>query len=142
MLPRFEISQLLKNPKVPILKCKFSLRPSLECDLSMSQVRQSFETTKLLWTYSQLDDRVAPLVFVVRYWASLTRITARERPTNKFTNFQITVLVLCYLIRGTNPGLIPPLEEISKLVKFSDTQNESESNISINSVGIDLINFR
>lgn len=142
MLPRFEVKELLRNPRVPILKFKFDAKPMLECDLSMSQVRESFETTKLLWTYSQIDDRVGPLVFIVRYWAKLAHITDRERPTMRFTNFQLTVMVLAYLVRGVDPVIVPPLNEISRREKIDETGLLKNAYDEINCVDVDLNHYR
>lgn len=133
--------------RVPILKFKFNSRPILDCDLSMSQVRESFETTKLMWTYSRLDERVAPLVFIARYWARLTNITDRVRPTTRFTNFQITLLVINYLVWGVQPRILPPLGEIAKLVELPDNvvaqrNRHDENYTAINCVHIDLNHFK
>ncbi len=76
--------------------------------------------SKLFWTYSKLDDRVAPLVFLVRQWAKLYRITTNIRPSSNFTNFQLTVLVLNYLLR-LDKSIIVPLDTLS----IKNVQSES-----------------
>lgn len=52
--------------------------------------------SKLLWSLSSVDNRVAPLVFAIRRWAREASIT-QSAPGPWFSNFQMTLLVLFYL---------------------------------------------
>jgi DNA polymerase sigma len=104
----------IKGARVPIIKCDFELASEiLNCDISMSSIDTSFRMSKLFWTYSQLDTRVGPFIFLVRAWARLFRISTDKRPTAHLTNFQLTTLALDYLLRMEKP-LIVPLNTISR----------------------------
>ncbi|CAF0726161.1 unnamed protein product [Brachionus calyciflorus] len=113
VLPRFNVRQIVKNARVPILEFDFELPTGqrLNCDLSMSNLEVSYQMTKLFWTYTQLDNRVAQLIFFIKYWAKLADVTNRTSPSPRITNFQLTVLILNFLLRLENP-LILPLENI------------------------------
>merc|ERR1719468_299420 len=76
--------------------------------------------TKLFWTYGQFDSRVAPLVFMIRYWAKICKITSSTRPSPKLTNYQITMLVLHYLINMKEPILIPIDNFVTKQIVMKD----------------------
>ena len=107
ILPRFTLTQKITQARVPLLRfdCDFSYL--INCDLSMTCTEVSFHMTKLYWTYSQLDARVAPLVFLMKDWAKLNGLSLPKRPTNSLTSYQITTLVLYFLIKLNNPVLIP-----------------------------------
>ena len=51
----------------------------------------------LLHLWGGMDWRVRPLVTVVRRWARANKLVKDVRPTNFFTNFTLTMLVVCYL---------------------------------------------
>jgi DNA polymerase sigma len=105
---------IILDARVPIIKCDFELpNGPLNCDISTSSLHTSFRMSKLFWTYSQLDSRIAPLVFLVRAWAGLFKITTNMRPSPNLTNFQLTVLTLNFLLRIDKP-LIVSLDSMSK----------------------------
>jgi DNA polymerase sigma len=108
-----------KDARVPIIKFDFEMPNSnyMNCDISMSRVETGFYMSKLFWTYSQMDARVAPFVFFVRAWAKLNQLTSEIRPSPHLTNFQITTLALCYLLRLEKP-LIVPLDAISSFSNY------------------------
>lgn len=121
ILPKFSVKQLIKTARVPILEFDFELpsKQKLNCDLSMSNLKVSYQMTKLFWTYTQMDTRVAPLIFLIKYWASLANVTNTFRPSPNITNFQLTVLILNFLLRLENP-LILPLESITSYIKSTN----------------------
>lgn len=118
ILPKFNVRQLIKGARVPILEFDFELPSAqkLNCDLSMSNLQISFQMTKLFWTYTKMDSRVAPLIFFLKYWAKITGVTNTFRPSPNITNFQLTVLILNFLLRLDKP-LIVPLENIITYIK-------------------------
>lgn len=121
IIPKFNVKQLIKSARVPILEFDFEL-PSgqkLSCDLSMSNLQISYQMTKLFWTYTQIDNRIAPLIFFLKFWAKITGVTNTFRPSPNITNFQLTVLILNFLLRLDKP-LIVPLENITKSFKGND----------------------
>jgi DNA polymerase sigma len=113
LIAKFETKEVIKNARVPIIKFDFIAKPGINCDLSMTNNRISFNMTKLFWIYTHLDERVLLLTFFVRYWASLMKIQAKKRPTPNFTNYQLSMLVFNFLLRLEDPMVIP-LEDITE----------------------------
>jgi poly(A) RNA polymerase len=66
--------------------------------------------SKLLWSLSSIDNRIAPLVFSIRRWAREASIT-QSTPGPWFSNFQMTLLVLFYL---QSIGILPKLNYINE----------------------------
>lgn len=121
IIPKFNVKQLIKSARVPILEFDFEL-PSgqkLNCDLSMSNLQISFQMTKLFWTFTQIDNRIAPLIFFLKFWAKSTGVSNTFRPSPNITNFQLTVLILNFLLRLDKP-LIVPLESVTSKIKEND----------------------
>ncbi|CAF0991739.1 unnamed protein product [Didymodactylos carnosus] len=87
--------QMILPARVPIVRFYHRLS-GLHCDVSMSEFKSSYFMTKLLWSLSTIDSRIAPLVFSIRRWAKESSIT-QSTPGPWFSNFQITLLVLYYL---------------------------------------------
>lgn len=73
--------------------------------------------SELLHIFGQIDDRVRPLVFTVRYWASQLNITSGTG--QKLTNFPLTCLVLCFLQRLPQP-ILPTLGELEQKTRIED----------------------
>lgn len=73
--------------------------------------------SELLHIFGQIDDRVRPLVFTVRYWASQMNITSSG--SHKLTNFPLTCLVLCFLQRLPQP-VLPTLGELEQKTRIED----------------------
>ena len=66
--------------------------------------------SKLLWSLSSIDNRIAPLVFVIRRWAREAAIT-QSTPGPWFSNFQMTLLVLFYF---QSIDVLPKLKYINE----------------------------
>lgn len=88
--------------------------------------RSSYYMSKLLWSFSSIDSRVAPLVFVIRRWAREASIT-QSTPGPWFSNFQMTLLVLFYL---QSNEILPKLNYINQ----QSTQISSQDTIPINGI--------
>jgi hypothetical protein len=107
-LPFFVVSIVLKHARVPIIKFDFNInQQKINCDLSISDFEISYANTKLLWIYSEMDERVAPFVFLIRTWAEMSEITTKKRPTPKLTNFQLTIMCIYFLLRLNKPFILP-----------------------------------
>lgn len=87
--------QIILPARVPIVRFQHRLS-DVQCDISMSEFKSSYYMSKLLWSLSSIDNRVCPLVFVIRRWARAASIT-QSTPGPWFSNFQMTLLVLFYL---------------------------------------------
>ena len=127
VLPKFETTIVIANCTVPIIKFDFSINSKINCDLSMSHTKASFEMTKLFWIYSKIDERVSPLVFLIRYWANLWGLKTKARPSPNFTNFQLTFLVFNFLLRMENP-IILPLEDVMEMNSIQSILKNISSN--------------
>lgn len=130
ILPKFSVRQLIKGARVPILEFDFELpsKQKLNCDLSMSNLQVSYQMTKLFWTYTQMDNRVAPLIFLIKYWASISHVTNTFRPSPNITNFQLTVLILNFLLRLDNPIILP----LESMITHMRTNADSDLKYTIN----------
>ena len=80
--------------------------------------------SKLLWSLSSIDNRVAPLVFVIRRWAREASIT-QSAPGPWFSNFQMTLLVLFYL---QSIGILPKLNYINEQSVATSSQDVTSTN--------------
>lgn len=87
--------------------------------------------SKLLWSFSSIDNRVAPLVFAVRRWAREASIT-QSAPGPWFSNFQMTLLVLSYL---QSNGILPKLDYINDQ---SSTTASSQETTPINGLLLNM----
>jgi len=94
-LPGCQDVQRILNARVPIIKYTHQFS-GLDCDLSMSST-SGLHMSCLLHLWGDMDWRVRPLVTTVRKWASSRGLVKEARPTHFFTNFTLTMLVVCYL---------------------------------------------
>lgn len=121
-LPDFHSFESITTARVPIIKCKHRiLADTLDIDISMNKINQSFSMTKLLWTYSMLDNNFVPLVYFIKDWASYLSITSSIKPNYNLSNYHLVLLVLNYLI---NKNIVPKLNDI--LVRNTSSLNEDE----------------
>lgn len=91
--------------------------------------RSSYYMSKLLWSLSSIDNRVAPLVFVIRRWAREASIT-QSAPGPWFSNFQMTLLVIFYL---QSIEILPKLNYINEQsVTPSSSSSSSQDTTSPN----------
>lgn len=71
--------------------------------------------SEMLYLFSEMDWRFRPLVTAVRHWAAWARLTDMV-PSQRITNFTLTLLVVFYLQRCT-PPILPTLGEMIKLAR-------------------------
>lgn len=67
--------------------------------------------SEILYTLKEIDNRVAPLVFIVRCWAKVVGLT-NSNPGRWITNFSLTLLVIFFL---QNKAVLPPLQVLMDL---------------------------
>ncbi|KAF0291378.1 Poly(A) RNA polymerase, mitochondrial [Amphibalanus amphitrite] len=112
-----QVRRILKA-RVPIVKYTQSLT-GVDCDLSM--MRNGIHMTELLFIWSQLDTRVAPLVRAVRHWAEKVHLTTCVSGSGRFiSNFGLTLLVIYFLQTRPVP-LLPSVNELTQLARPGDT---------------------
>ena len=115
-LPGCQDVQKILNARVPIIKYTQEL-VGLECDLSMSS-SSGLHMSCLLHLWGHTDWRVRPLVTTVRRWARSVGLVREMRPTPFFTNFTLTMLVICYL---QTLGMLPSYSQLTDLATESDS---------------------
>ncbi|CAF0957588.1 unnamed protein product [Rotaria sordida] len=114
--------QIILPARVPIVRFQHRLS-DLQCDVSMSEFKSSYYMSKLLWSLSSIDSRVAPLVFVIRRWAREASIT-QSTPGPWFSNYQMTLLVLFYL---QSIEILPKLNYINE--QFATASSSSSPDV-------------
>lgn len=115
-LPGCQDVQKILNARVPLIKYCHQLA-GLECDLTMSS-SSGMHMSCLLHLWGDMDWRVRPLVATVRNWAKSKGLVKEVRPTHFYTNFTITMLVVCYLQQVHY--MLPSLNTLANLSTSSD----------------------
>lgn len=82
--------------------------------------------SELLYIFSEIDDRVRPLIFTVRHWARHLSITSNTT-TPRITNFPLTCLVLFFLQQLSQP-ILPTLSELERMTRIEDVRMTSNIN--------------
>ncbi|XP_071825826.1 poly(A) RNA polymerase, mitochondrial-like isoform X2 [Apostichopus japonicus] len=109
------------NATCPLVKFKHRAT-GLSCDLTGDN-SLALKSSELLYIYGQLDPRVRPLIFLVRYWARFHGITS-VNPGYWITNFPLTLLVL-YFLQTRSPPVVVTMNQLSRLAE--DTESEPMS---------------
>lgn len=102
MMPGVSRAACLSRARVPIIKYTH-LYTGLECDISANNW-SGYCMSEMLYNYTALDRRIAPLVLAVRLWAKGNGLTSRH-PGRWITNFSLTMMVLHYFM--VRQGLVP-----------------------------------
>ncbi|CAG9821015.1 unnamed protein product [Phaedon cochleariae] len=104
--------------RVPIIKYHQQLT-DVECDLSMSNLT-GVHMSDFLYMMGEIDDRVRPLIFAIRKWASAVGLTNLS-PGRWISNFSLTLLVLAFLQKPLNsPPILPSLNKLTSLAGPKD----------------------
>ncbi|NXH09766.1 GLD2 polymerase, partial [Bucco capensis] len=101
-----ERPQLIRA-KVPILKFRDKAQSCVEFDLNVNNV-VGIRNTFLLRTYAFIENRVRPLVLVVKKWASFHDINDASRGT--LSSYSLVLMVLHYLQTLPEP-ILPSLQK-------------------------------
>ncbi|OZJ01702.1 hypothetical protein BZG36_05268 [Bifiguratus adelaidae] len=100
----------ISGATVPIVKFN-DPESNLACDINTNNVN-GIENTKLIATYCNLDQRIRPFLFTIKYWAKRRHI---NDPThNTLSSYTYVLLALFYLMQR---GIIPNLQEEQHLSK-------------------------
>lgn len=79
----------------------------------------------MFYLFGEIDERVRPLVFIVRRWAKEKQLTSKTKTTS-FTNFQLTCLVLCFLQQLPEP-ILPTVPELVSKARKIDTRYSEDN---------------
>ncbi|CAG9802006.1 unnamed protein product [Chironomus riparius] len=116
-LPAINNVRKILNARVPIIKYNHECL-DLDIDFSMSNMT-GFYMSELLYLYGEIDERVRPLVFCLRKWASVVGLTNSSSPGRWITNFSLTVMVLFFLQNVKNP-ILPSMSVLTKSASPND----------------------
>jgi poly(A) RNA polymerase len=116
-LPAINNVRKILNARVPIIKYNHECL-DLDIDFSMSNMT-GFYMSELLYLYGEIDERVRPLVFCLRKWASLVGLTNSATPGRWITNFSLTVMVLFFLQNIKKP-ILPSMSLLIKSATPND----------------------
>ena len=106
--------------RVPVVKC-IHVPTGIECDLVLRNPL-AVRNTALLRTYSKLDDRIPPLVRMVKDWASHHGILGAH--SHFLSSYAWTILVLYYCqVRS----LIPSLQDHALIAAFTESHRSASS---------------
>ena len=139
--------------KVPVLKMRFqdSENGIINVDMTIDN-HVAVRNTHLLFHYSQLDQRVRPLVMAVKWWAKKNGINEPRWQT--LSSYTLTLMVIHFLQCGVSPPVLPCLQEkhfeifndrrdIYNMVYDEKTipSNASENKQSVGSLYKDFFNY-
>ncbi|XP_033733315.1 speckle targeted PIP5K1A-regulated poly(A) polymerase-like [Pecten maximus] len=103
---------LIPSNRCPIVRFTH-LESGIKCDLSIDN-KLALQNTRLLQTLSLYDQRVRPLVYVVRYWAKLKGLAGNPRALPCLSNYALTLMVIYYL-QNLRPKVLPTVQEMADL---------------------------
>ncbi|XP_070541843.1 poly(A) RNA polymerase GLD2-like [Ptychodera flava] len=106
--------------RVPILRFT-DMRSGLDCDININNAT-GIRNTHLLQVYAKMDWRVAPLVMVIKHWASAHDINDASQST--LSSYSLALMALHYLQR-LRPPVIPALQQLYPTIfrNTSDVKN-------------------
>ncbi|GBM87645.1 Poly(A) RNA polymerase gld-2 A [Araneus ventricosus] len=94
--------------KVPILKFVDG-ESGVEVDLNINNAI-GIRNTQLLSSYARIDERLPPLVVLVKLWARCHSIN--DAKNNSLSSYSIVLMVIHYLQYRCRPPVLPCLQEI------------------------------
>nr|CCA15656.1 Poly(A) polymerase putative [Albugo laibachii Nc14] len=113
----FEIQEYVQSARVPILKL-WNSRHQIACDLCVGGFHVVLNTAMMRY-YGELDRRVRPLAFAVKYWAKSRGINDSSNGT--LSSYGYCLLVIFYLQSRFGPTKLPCSKGI-----FGDTLEHCE----------------
>ncbi|XP_053660103.1 poly(A) RNA polymerase gld-2 homolog A-like [Anopheles marshallii] len=103
----FEHLDLIRA-KVPILRFR-NVQENIDIDLSINN-RVGIRNTHLLHCYAQLDERVRPLVMVIKLWAQHHNLNNPIKST--MSSYSLVLMVINFLQYGVTPAVVPCLHKL------------------------------
>ncbi|XP_029052025.1 speckle targeted PIP5K1A-regulated poly(A) polymerase-like [Osmia bicornis bicornis] len=97
----------IPKAKTPIIKFCY-VRTNVSCDISFKNSLGIYKSN-LIKYYISLDDRLRPLMMLIKYWAKHFKISC----SGKISNYALILLIIFYL-QQPSVNIIPPLMELQK----------------------------
>ncbi len=95
----------------------------LECDISFNNIL-ALRNTTLLSLYSQLDDRVRILAYIIKFWAKQRHMNSPGEGTLGSYGY---ILCLLQFLQTRNPPVIVNLQQIPEIIHNSNDQNNNSN---------------
>lgn len=83
--------------------------------------------SEILYMFTQIDERVSPLVFSIRRWAQTANVT-NSHAGYWISNFSLTCLVIFYLQQLSEP-VLPSVNSLINQARPQDRQNSEEDGL-------------
>jgi len=116
--------KLLIRARVPIIKMKDN-KSGISCDIGF-QNHLAIQNTKLINTYSKIDERFKQMVFIVKYWSKMKNINEPYMGTLSSYCF---ILMIIHFLQIRKPPVLPNLQKIY-LNNFKEYKYIDEYNVS------------
>eukprot|EP00644_Phytophthora_capsici_P004174 jgi/Phyca11/527173/estExt2_fgenesh1_pm.C_PHYCAscaffold_170043 len=113
----FHVQEFVRNARVPVLKL-WDPQWQVACDVCVGGINALLNTA-LLKCYGQVDPRVRPLVFAVKYWAKLRGINDPVNGT--LSSYGYTLLLIFFLQSQYAEMQLPAV-----LSLFQDLQSQTK----------------
>ncbi|KAG7390371.1 Zinc finger, CCHC domain-containing protein [Phytophthora pseudosyringae] len=113
----FQVQEFVRNARVPVIKL-WDAKRQVACDVCVGGINALLNTA-LLKYYGQVDPRVRPLVFAVKYWAKQRGINDSVNGT--LSSYGYTLLLIFYLQSHYAEMQLPAVLPI-----FQDLQSQSK----------------
>ncbi|KAG7398511.1 Zinc finger, CCHC domain-containing protein [Phytophthora boehmeriae] len=104
----FHVEQFIRNARVPVIKL-WDPKRQVACDVCVGGVN-SLLNTALLKYYGQVDPRVRPLVFAIKYWAKQRGINDSVNGT--LSSYGFSLLLIFYLQSNYAEVQLPSVQSV------------------------------
>ncbi|XP_075219833.1 poly(A) RNA polymerase gld-2 homolog A-like [Lycorma delicatula] len=115
---------ILVDAKVPVLRI-FMRKYEINIDINFSHIIGLWNTP-LLFAYTKCDWRLRPLFSVIKVWAYYHNINEPFKKT--LSSYSLSLLVIFFLQYGTQPPVLPCLQDIKREEFEYDKHDITQSN--------------